>query len=82
MSDFIANQDFINYLLILGYKSRPVNSKKKYYSDKLGNQIKIDKRKKRITLMDKFGYCVYQSISISEKKLKYFTKHGNLNNYE
>lgn len=55
--NFIANQKFINYIKSLGYEHRHVpRTRKLYFTNGKGIQVRVDLKKKNITLLDQEGW--------------------------
>ena len=69
---FTANKSFINYITMLGFKRKEVNSEKKYYVNTKGNQIKIDYETGIITLLNKYGNSVDFSNTFTNEQIDKF----------
>lgn len=55
---FQADKSFVNYITMIGFQRRQVDSDKEYYTNNLGNQIKIDNETGLISLLNKKGNTV------------------------
>ena len=69
---FTANKSFVNYITMLGFKHKEVNSEKKYYVNTKGNQIKIDYETGIITLLNKYGNSVDFSNTFTNEQIDKF----------
>ena len=70
---FVADKSFIDYITILGFVQREVDSKKKYYVNSRGKQIKIDYSTGIITLMNSQGYEVDFSDTFTNEQIEKFS---------
>lgn len=74
--NFIANQKFLNYLKMIGFKHQHVaRTRKLYFTNKLGAQIRIDLRGKNITLLNRVGYPVASKPGFNSKEIQDFAKN-------
>lgn len=76
MVRFEANKSFVDYITMMGFQKRQVDSEKEYYSNENGNQIKIDNSTKIISLMNKNGHTVDFATVFSNEQIDTFSKEG------
>lgn len=70
---FTADKSFIDYITILGFVHREVDSEKKYYVNSKGKQIKIDYSNGLITLMNKNGNTIDYSSTFTNEQIDKFS---------
>ena len=70
---FTADKSFIDYITILGFVHREVDSEKKYYVNSKGKQIKINYSKGLITLMNKNGNTIDYSSTFTNEQIDKFS---------
>ena len=70
---FTADKSFIDYITIIGFVHREVDSEKKYYVNSKGKQIKIDYSNGLITLMNKNGNTVDYSSTFTNEQIDKFS---------
>lgn len=70
--EFKANNDLINYLVVLGFQAREVKSDKKYFVNKKGNQFRIDEQSGEITILNQYGNVYSKHTSIDDKFIQQF----------
>lgn len=75
---FRAGKAFTNYIQGMGFKHRVVDSKKEYFTNSRGLQIKIDYEFKMITLLDEKGNTVKYSSTFTDKEIDKFIKDAVL----
>lgn len=76
MVRFEANKSFVDYITMMGFQKRQVDSEKEYYSNENGNQIKINNSTKIISLMNKNGHTVDFATVFSSEQIDTFSKEG------
>lgn len=70
--EFKANNDLINYLVLLGFQPREVKSDKKYFVNKKGNQFRIDEQSGEIAILNQHGNVHSKHTSIDDKFIQQF----------
>ena len=74
---FKADKSFQDYILMIGFIKRPTKSdSKEYYSNKEGNQIKINTSLNTISLMDNKGNTLKSSKEFTSEEIDNFSKSG------
>lgn len=74
---FITDRKFVNYIKQLGFQHHVAESDKKYYTNSLGNQIKIDYDNGIITLLNAKGNVVDYSSSFTDTQINKFAENDN-----
>lgn len=71
---FQVNKSFIDYITMIGFQKRQVDSEKEYYSNSLGNQIKIDNETGLISLLNRKGNTVDFANVFTNTQIEEFSK--------
>lgn len=69
---FKADKSFVDYITMMGFQFKEVDSEKKYYVNKEGNQFRIDYNKGEIALLDNKGKLVDSFTEISSDEINCF----------
>tara|TARA_R110000796_G_scaffold231853_8_gene349958 strand:+ start:10639 stop:10905 length:267 start_codon:yes stop_codon:yes gene_type:complete len=81
--NFIANQNFLNYLKMIGFKHQHVaRTRKLYFTNRIGAQIRIDLKGRSIALLDKAGYLIASSPAYNNVDIQTFAKTFKLPTHE
>jgi len=81
--NFIANQKFLNYLKMIGFKHQHVaRTRKLYFTNKIGAQIRIDLKGRSIALLDRAGYLIASSPAYTSRDIQSFAKTYKLPQHE
>lgn len=66
-TQFTLNSTLVGYLTTNGFVNREVDSEKDYYANANGNQIRLDKETKEISILDNRGnnQGTYMTINLS-----------------
>lgn len=75
---FEANESFVDYITIVGFQKRQVNSDNDYYVNDNGNQIRIDNSSGIISLLNNKGYTVDFATVFSSEQIDSFAKTGGI----
>lgn len=70
--DFIANKTLINFLPMAGFKRQRVDSDRLYFTNKDGNQIKVDLRSKDIFFINSKGFTIKETSVTTDEELLNF----------
>ena len=74
---FKADKSFQDYILMIGFIRRQTKSNsKEYYSNKEGNQIKINTILNTISLMDNKGNTLKSGKELTSEEIDNFSKSG------
>ena len=74
---FKADKSFQDYILMIGFIRRQTKSNsKEYYSNKEGNQIKINTILNTISLMDNKGSTLKSGKELTSEEIDNFSKSG------
>lgn len=71
---FKADKSFTDFINVMGFEQKQVDSEKHYYVNSKGNQIRIDNEKGIITLLNKYGNVVDFSNTFSNTQIENFAK--------
>lgn len=71
--NFIGDQRFINFLKMIGFQHQHVaKTRKLYFTNKNGAQVRVDLRFKNITLLDRAGFNLYSKPGINSNQVRKF----------
>jgi|VirMetMinimDraft_7_1064189.scaffolds.fasta_scaffold02852_6 hypothetical protein len=74
--NFIGDQNFINYIKMIGFNHQHVaKTRKLYFTNGNGAQIRVDLRYKNITLLDRAGFRVKSSPGFTNMEIEKFAEH-------
>ena len=74
---FRANKAFVDYIKVIGFQYRHVDGKSQYYTNKRGNQIRIDYENGIISLLNNKGYVVDYSSTFTNEQIDNFARKDN-----
>lgn len=75
---FEANKSFVDYITMIGFEKKHVDSEKDYYVNFKGNQIRIDYSINEIALINKHGDLIDYSTTFSIEQIDNFSvREGN-----
>ena len=71
---FSANKSFVDYITMMGFQFKEVDSEKKYYVNKKGKQIRIDYETGIISFLNEYGNVVDFSNTFSNEQIDKFSR--------
>lgn len=73
---FKTGKSLTDYLAIAGFKwvEAEPEATKKYYVNKLGNQVRVDESTGLIAFLDKYGRVIRESSIVSNEQINKFAK--------
>lgn len=71
---FKADASLSKYIEMIGFQKKHSDSKKQYYVNHKGNQIKIDEKSGKITFLNKYGNVVEKAHSFTSEQIENFYK--------
>jgi hypothetical protein len=74
---FRANESFVDYIQMIGFQHRHVDSEKQYYVNSKGNQIRIDYESGIIALLNSRGNVVDYSSTFTNNQIDNFARKDN-----
>jgi len=74
---FKANKALTDYIRKAGFKHHYTNSREQYYTNKEGNQIRIDYKSGIITFLDSKGYSIEYSTVFTSSQIDNFAMKNN-----
>lgn len=71
---FRADKSFEDYVQMIGFKHKHVDSESKYYVNHRGNQIVVEGQYGQIRFVNKYGYTVDTAHSFTSEQVDKFSK--------
>lgn len=77
---FKADQDFLDYIKMLGYQHQPVpKTGKLYFTNKgRGCQITVNLKKKKIRFLNKQGFLVDEGVTFTSTEIDKYVKNPDI----
>ncbi len=70
---FQVNKSFVDYITMMGFQHKHVDSEKQYYVNKKGNQFRIDYNDNSVSLLNSQGLVIDTLGEITNEQINAFS---------